>query len=164
LPPEEVPAESAVHDLRARQASMRPVLVGLGALSVVMLVGGAVIQWSGRGGAYRVSAGERPLELVPSDGGALRVLATPWAEVWVDGQRIDVTPFARAIPLSPGTHYVTLKHPNAPVEKRQIAIVAGETLTLDVAMSIDGQPPPPPEPSASSSASPRTPTATKGSK
>ena len=33
--------------------------------------------------------------------GYLRVLATPWAEVWVDGQRVDVTPFARADRRSP---------------------------------------------------------------
>jgi serine/threonine-protein kinase len=56
--------------------------------------------------------------------------------VWVDGQRVDVTPFARAIPLSAGTHYVTFVHPNAPVEKRAIAIARGEVRTLDVVMTI----------------------------
>jgi serine/threonine-protein kinase len=64
------------------------------------------------------------------------VLATPWAEVWVDGQRIDVTPFARAIPLPGGTHYVTLVHPSAPVEKRTVSIPAGETRTVDVVMAV----------------------------
>jgi serine/threonine-protein kinase len=63
-------------------------------------------------------------------------MATPWAEVWVDGQRVDVTPFARAIPLSAGTHYVTFVHPNAPVEKRAITIARGEVRTLDVVMTI----------------------------
>jgi serine/threonine-protein kinase len=147
---------------------MRPALLGIAALSAAMLVGGAVIQWTGRGGAHRVTAGDEPLELSPKDSGSLRVLATPWAEVWVDGQRIDVTPFARAIPLSPGTHYVTLKHPNAPVEKRQIAIVAGETVTLDVAMNIDGLATEPAPSASSSSSAPapsgRAPTATKGSR
>jgi serine/threonine-protein kinase len=94
-------------------------------------------------------AGDRPLELTPSSPGFLRVLATPWAEVWVDGQRIDVTPFARAIPLPPGTHYVVLKHPNAPPEKRQVAIVAGDTLTIDVSMSLDTEPAPLPAVDAS---------------
>jgi serine/threonine-protein kinase len=64
------------------------------------------------------------------------VLATPWAEIWVDGQRVDVTPFARAVPLPAGIHYVTLVHPNTPSEKRTVTIVSGETLTIDVVMNI----------------------------
>ena len=143
LPVDEVPAESAVHDLRARRASIRPTLIGLAVLCGFMFVGGAVIQWTGRGGAHRVLAGDRPLELTPPSSGQLRVLATPWAEVWIDGQRVDVTPFARAIALLPGTHYITLKHPSAPPEKREVVIVAGETLTLDVVMSIEGIEPSP---------------------
>jgi serine/threonine-protein kinase len=59
--------------------------------------------------------------------------------VWVDGQRVEVTPFARAIPLAPGTHYVTLKHPAAPEEKRVVTILAGETVTLDVTMNVQAQ-------------------------
>jgi serine/threonine-protein kinase len=80
------------------------------------------------------AAGAGPLELVPASPGYLRVLATPWAEVWVDGQRVDVTPFARGIPLAPGTHYVTLVHLSSPVEKRSVSIVSGETRTIDVVM------------------------------
>ncbi|HEY6460633.1 MAG TPA: hypothetical protein VIY73_10800, partial [Polyangiaceae bacterium] len=55
---------------------------------------------------------------------------------WVDGQRVDVTPFARGIPLVPGTHYVTLVHPSAPVEKRTVDIVAAESRTIDVVMAV----------------------------
>jgi serine/threonine-protein kinase len=77
-----------------------------------------------------------PLELAPALPGFLRVLATPWAEVWVDGQRVDVTPFARAIPLRAGTHYIALVHPRAPVEKRTVEVVSGETRTFDVVMAV----------------------------
>jgi serine/threonine-protein kinase len=56
----------------------------------------------------------------------------------VDGERVDVTPFARAIPLRPGSHYAALVHPNAPIEKRTIEVVSGETKTLDVVMSVAG--------------------------
>jgi serine/threonine-protein kinase len=73
---------------------------------------------------------------LPAAPGYLRVLATPWAEVWVDGQRVDVTPFARGIPLPPGTHYVTLVHPSAPVEKRTLQVAPGETRTIDVVMNV----------------------------
>jgi len=47
-----------------------------------------------------------------------------------------VTPFARGIPLTPGTHYVTLVHLSDPVEKRTVVIVEGETRTLDVVMAV----------------------------
>jgi FtsP/CotA-like multicopper oxidase with cupredoxin domain len=90
------------------------------------------------------------LELAPVSPGYLRVLAMPWAEVWIDGQRVDVTPFARAIPLAPGTHYVTLVHPNAPKEKRTLNLGAGETRTIDVVMAVaDAPAAPAPSPSAS---------------
>ena len=70
------------------------------------------------------------------------MLATPWAEVWVDGQRVDVTPFARPIALPEGTHYVTLVHPSAPIEKRTVAIVGGETRTIDAVMKVPQLAPP----------------------
>ncbi len=118
---------------RAR-ASVRRAVVGLAVLSAVAVGGGGALQATAPREGH--GAGSRPLELVPAAPGTLRVLATPWAEVWVDGQRLDVTPFARGIPLSPGTHYVTLVHPNAPVEKRTISVATGETRTLDVVMAV----------------------------
>jgi serine/threonine-protein kinase len=69
--------------------------------------------------------------------GYLRVLARPWAEVLVDGQFVDVTPIGRPIPVMPGRHYVTFKHPNAPDEKREIRVAGGQTVVLDVTMRID---------------------------
>jgi serine/threonine-protein kinase len=118
----------------SKRASVRRAVAGLAVLGAVAIGGGIALQTSApREGR---AAGSKPLELVPAAPGQLRVLATPWAEVWVDGQRVDVTPFARGIPLPPGTHYVTLVHPNAPVEKRTVDIVAGETRTLDVVMAV----------------------------
>jgi serine/threonine-protein kinase len=106
----------------------------LAVLGALAIAGGTTLQLtSTREGQ---SAGARPLELVPVSPGYLRVLATPWAEVWVDGQNVAVTPFARAVPLPPGTHYVTLRHPSATDEKRTVTVTAGETVTLDVSMSV----------------------------
>jgi hypothetical protein len=119
---------------RARRGSARVAIAGLGLLGAVVVIGGGLIQASAHRGGE--SAGARPLELLPASPGFLRVLATPWAEVWVDGQRVDVTPFARPIPLTEGTHYVTLVHPNAPIEKRTVAIVHGETRTIDAVMNV----------------------------
>jgi serine/threonine-protein kinase len=127
-------AHAAVPPRARRRASVRRAIAGLAVLGTVAVGGGIAVEATApREGR---AAGARPLELVPASPGFLRVLATPWAEVWVDGQRIDVTPFARGIPLAPGMHYVTLVHPNAPVEKRSVSIVAGETRTLDVVMAV----------------------------
>ncbi|HEX4448154.1 MAG TPA: serine/threonine-protein kinase [Polyangiaceae bacterium] len=120
--------------VRRKRTSPRVAIAGLAALGVAVAVSGAVLQAT----AHREgdAAGARPLELLPGSPGYLRVLATPWAEVWIDGQRVDVTPFDRPLPLPEGTHYVTLVHPSAPVEKRTIAIVHGETRTIDAVMNV----------------------------
>jgi serine/threonine-protein kinase len=117
----------------------RPVagaLVGFGAVAIAFAMGGALLQWGARGARAAAQAGSRPLELAPASAGALRVVATPWAEVTVDGQRIDVTPIGRPIPLPAGPHFVILTHPNAPAVKRAVTISEGETTTLDVAMAV----------------------------
>ncbi|HEY8039341.1 MAG TPA: serine/threonine-protein kinase, partial [Polyangiaceae bacterium] len=127
-------AGGAATPRESKRASVRRAIAGLAVLGGIAVIGGVALQAT----AHRdgMTAGEQPLELVPAAPGYLRVLATPWAEVWVDGQRVDVTPFARGIPLPPGTHYVTLVHPSAPVEKRTVAIASGETRTIDVVMAV----------------------------
>lgn len=77
-----------------------------------------------------------PLPLVPDNAAFLRVLATPWAEVWVDGQMVEVTPFAKPIPIAAGVHYVTLKHPAADSIERKIEPKKNETVTLDVSFDV----------------------------
>lgn len=71
------------------------------------------------------------------DRGYVRVVARPWAEVLVDGELVDVTPVGRPIPVTPGKHYVTFRHPNAPDEQRAIKVLAGQTVFLDVSMRVD---------------------------
>ncbi len=124
--------------LEERRAPIRPAILGFAVIALLVAIGGVGIQLT-RGGEHKeVATGGAPLELVPQRSGFLRVVVTPWAEVWVDGQRIDVTPFARSIPLSPAVHYVTLLHPNAPAEKRSVKIVAGETVLLEATMNVAG--------------------------
>jgi serine/threonine-protein kinase len=118
----------------SQRASVRRAVAGLAALGCVAVAGGVALQATApREGK---AAGAQPLELSPPSAGYLRVLATPWARVWVDGQYVDVTPFARSIPLPPGTHFVTLVHPEAPVEKRTVDIAPTETRTIDVVMAV----------------------------
>ncbi|HEX6276236.1 MAG TPA: serine/threonine-protein kinase [Polyangiaceae bacterium] len=112
----------------------------LALLSMVSVAGGAGIQLaerrSDRAGSDREARGR--LELLPQNPGFLRVVAQPWAHVVVDGQKLETTPFARPIPLSPGTHYVRLEHPLAPTERRTLTVAGGETIVLDVVMQVRG--------------------------
>jgi len=111
-------------------------MLGFGVILAVFALAGTWLQWNARDEREAAQAGSKRLELAPPNAGALRVVATPWAEVNVDGQRIDVTPMARAIPLAAGTHYVTLTHPSATPDKRVVVITAGETTTLEATMKL----------------------------
>ena len=121
---------------------LRPALAGLVLCSVLAVLGGGAIQaleWKRSEGTPRTSPA---IEVSPSIAGYLRVVAEPWANVIVDGQKVDTTPFARSIVLAPGTHYVRLEHPNAPTERRTIHLVPGETVLLDVKMAVEHAPVP----------------------
>ena len=77
-----------------------------------------------------------PLSTPGAEAAELRVVAHPWAHVFVDGQQRETTPFARPIRLSPGTHYIRLEHPNAVAERRTVSVAAGEAVLLEVDMKV----------------------------
>jgi serine/threonine-protein kinase len=108
---------------------------GLGLIFGLVVVGGVALEV---GRDDRPAPEERPGMAAPisKDRGYLRVLAHPWAQVVVDGDVVETTPFARPIPLTPGKHFVTLKHPTAPDEQRTIKLAGGETVLLDVTMRV----------------------------
>ncbi len=133
IPPAGAEAGAAPPIRRKRDPSRRAI-AGTAFLGLVIVGAAAFLQ--GTSSRAEETAGASPLELAPEKPGFLRVLATPWAEVWVDGQLVETTPFARPIPLRPGIHYVALVHPKAPVERRTAEIVSGETNTFDVVMSV----------------------------
>ena len=72
--------------------------------------------------------------------GYVRVLAHPWAEIWIDGAAVDTTPLARAIPILPGRHTLVFKHPRAADERRVIDVTSGQVSTTDVEMRIIAPP------------------------
>jgi serine/threonine protein kinase len=123
-------ASSLRHPLDAPRVIAGHVLV-----LITFIVGVLAIE----GGSFArgaMEAGSRPVEQVPGEGGGLRVLATPWAHVRVDGQPVETTPFARPIPLTSGRHWITLTHPDAPPLEREVNVATGEVVTLDVTMSV----------------------------
>jgi serine/threonine-protein kinase len=128
-------SEAAAAASSRRLVGVRRAIVGHAVILLGFAVGVLAIE-GGSAARGSLEPGSRPLELMPADPGGLRVLATPWAYVRVDGQQVETTPFARPIPLSAGKHWITLTHPDAPPVEREVVITTNETVTLDVTMAV----------------------------
>lgn len=118
-----------------RTASLRTVAVGLALICLGIIASG----WGLRrvfGPAEASRRAAAPLATPGAEAAELRVVAHPWAHVFVDGQQRETTPFARPLKLSPGTHYIRLEHPNAPPEKRTVSLAVGEGVLLEVDMKV----------------------------
>jgi len=78
-----------------------------------------------------------PLETDSSRQKALiRVVARPWAHVFLDGEFYDTTPFAAPISVEPGLHTLRFEHPQAGAEERSIQVGVGQTALVDVALRL----------------------------
>jgi serine/threonine-protein kinase len=135
----EVLVDDKVRRRKQKVTTERPLrhLAGqLAGLLALVVVGAVVIE--GFMGETNISSVSEE-HLNGSDRGFLRVLARPWAEVFVDGRMVDVTPMAKPIVIPVGRHYVTFKHPNAPDEQREIVVTAGQSVLVDVTMRIERQ-------------------------
>jgi serine/threonine-protein kinase len=119
----------------SKRASVGSVALGLFLIGVGAVASGYVLRRAfGPVEATRRAA--TPLSTPGAEAAELRVVAHPWAHVFVDGQERETTPFARPIRLSAGTHYVRLEHPNAVAERRTVAVAAGEAVLLEVDMKV----------------------------
>jgi eukaryotic-like serine/threonine-protein kinase len=117
-----------------KERTIRPLVGQLAGLFALIVVGTVVGEGFLRESKIDQVSEER---LNGANRGFLRVLARPWAEIFVDGKMVDVTPMAKPIVVSVGRHYVTFKHPNAPDEQREIVVPLGQTVLVDVTMRID---------------------------
>ncbi len=104
--------------------------------TLLMGLGFGAIRYSAQNDPATTTSLEGPLDPMPQLAGEVRVLASPWAEVAVDGQPIDVTPMARPIRLAAGAHYLSFTHPSAQPETRRVLIEPGQSIVLDVTMSV----------------------------
>jgi len=112
-------------------------LLGLLLASALLITGGsAFATLDASAEDHLVGKAQGLLTLSPSNLAHLRVVATPWASVTIDGVKVETTPFAAPIPLSSGVHYVRLEHPNAPPEHRSVRLAPGENALLDVEMKV----------------------------
>lgn len=68
--------------------------------------------------------------------GHIRVLARPWAEVHLDGERVDLTPIGAPLEVRPGPHELLFRHPAALEERRRVDVGPGQVVTVDVVMKV----------------------------
>ena len=81
----------------------------------------------------RVEAGKSTAVKVDLPNGVLSINAQPWAEVWVDGQRIGETPIGNlARPL--GAHEVVFRHPELGERRETVVVTFGKPARLGVDM------------------------------
>lgn len=115
-----------------RQWAQRP-LQRFGLLFILIAIGGIFIELV----LKRDRENEPPPGGLIEEPGYIRVLARPWAEVYIDGEYMDTTPVGRPIAVAPGRRHLSFRHPNAPEEKRTIVVLKSQTVVVDVSMRID---------------------------
>jgi len=125
----------------ADRRQVRQVAWAMLLLLAAVTISGAVIQVaSGRfDQTSQVPSSEPGLVLSPDSAGYLQVVVDPWAEVYVDGQLLGITPLARRLPVSPGRHFLKFVNPAYAIEDREVRVEKGEVTRLEVELLPPGQ-------------------------
>ena len=131
---------------------LRHVGIVEGVLLAAVLIGGGVIQAlaDDRAGAPPPAALTNQTATVAAAPGYVRVVAEPWAEVFVDGEHVATTPSAWPIAVPPGRHFVIFRNPFYDEVQREVTVKSDETTQLAVQLlprvpSRDNPPPQPPD-------------------
>ena len=82
--------------------------------------------------SVQVSAGKVSTITIEFPKGTIALNAVPWADVWIDGEKVGETPIGN-LPVTIGTHEIIFRHPDLG-EQRQLATV---TLTAPTRLSVD---------------------------
>ena len=127
-----------------RRSSDGTLLRDVSAINLALLLAALGAGWGIR--ASSATAGEGEEDAAPAFGrahdvnaadraGAIRVVVDPWAEVYVDGQKVATTPTAREISLSPGLHYLRFTNPYYDPVEREVRVRTGETQWIELQMT-----------------------------
>jgi hypothetical protein len=87
-----------------------------------------------------VTGGNESVVTINLPTGQLTLVATPPAEVFVDGERAGETPILN-MPVAVGPHEVTFRHPEFGEEHRAVTVAAGTPARLDVKFKDAASPP-----------------------
>ncbi len=115
---------------------LRHTAVTQGAILLAAVASGGMIQVaSGRFGSTEDAYSNTTSGPVSADrAGYLRVVAEPWADVFVDGQKLATTPTAERIALSPGKHFVRFSNPYFKQVDHEVNVVTGEVQSVSVVL------------------------------
>jgi hypothetical protein len=65
--------------------------------------------------------------------GVVNLNASPWAEVWIDGQRVGDTPIGN-LNVAIGPHEIVFKHPELGEKRQAVSVTVGAPIRLSVDM------------------------------
>jgi len=81
--------------------------------------------------AVRVVAGKTAATRIDLPNGAISLNAQPWAEVWIDGERVGETPIGNlSRPI--GRHDVVFRHPELGERRESVVLVVGKPTRIGV--------------------------------
>jgi eukaryotic-like serine/threonine-protein kinase len=106
-------------------------------LCVSLVLSGGLIQTvSGRFDENHPTRSVREGEpLTPENAGFVQVNADPWAQVYVDGKLVTVTPTAERIMVAPGRHFIKLVNPHFDVSAREIRVEQGQFVLVEATLT-----------------------------
>jgi hypothetical protein len=92
-----------------------------------------------------VKPGENTVYTVPLPSGVLQVDTAPGAEVFVEGERVGVSPLGE-IPVPIGTREVLVRHPELGQRAESVEVTAGRTSRVTLTLASREANPAPPTP------------------
>jgi eukaryotic-like serine/threonine-protein kinase len=138
------PGRAAARDMIRRVAAIQGIIAGASALMVGLIHLAPV----GIPAALPVIQANVPQQSAPAAKltGKVRIVANPWANVYVDGKLVEVTPFSTPLELEAGEHKIVFKNPYFAEATREVTIPANEE-AKPVVITLTGRklPPRPPD-------------------
>ncbi len=113
-------------------AGIRKLASAQAAVLAAMAIAVAFVHASQMGAAPVPVAATAP---PPRPAGFLKVVAEPWAEVYIDGHYRETTPFWKALPVPEGDHEVELRNPYYASERRRLHLNRGQMVTLKIGLA-----------------------------
>jgi len=83
--------------------------------------------------SVQVAAGQATSVALKLPMGTISINALPWAEVWIDGQRVGETPIGN-LSIAIGNHDIVFRHPELGEQKKTVAVSVGAPLRVGVDM------------------------------
>ena len=82
--------------------------------------------------SVQVSSGKVTSIKIEFPTGTIALNAVPWADVWIDGEKVGETPIGN-LPLAIGTHEIIFRHPDLGEQRQTVTV----TLAAPTRLSVD---------------------------